>query len=83
MGKLNISKLIAVFLMAVVGLALTPTIQELVLAPTSGTYNATDGTGAGNLSGASSDIFVLFPLFWTILMIAIPVAYVAITLKGA
>ncbi|MHC4371223.1 MAG: hypothetical protein ACYSW8_26725 [Planctomycetota bacterium] len=79
MGKLNIGKLIAVFLMAVVGLAFTPTIQELV----TGATGIQNGTWPGNLSGASADVFTLFPLFWTILMIAIPVAYIAIQLKGS
>lgn len=79
MAEMNISKLISVVLLAVVGLALTPSIQEMVTGAT-GIHN---GTWPGNLSGASSSLFSLFPLFWTILMIAIPVSYVAITLKGS
>ncbi|MHC4371224.1 MAG: hypothetical protein ACYS76_04565 [Planctomycetota bacterium] len=75
MTKKNISGLISVFLLAVVGLALTPTIQEMVTGVT--------GTGGNNLTGAGQDIMALFPLFWVILMIAIPVAYVAVWLKGA
>ncbi|MHC4573392.1 MAG: hypothetical protein ACYS76_04560 [Planctomycetota bacterium] len=78
MAKLNIGKLIAVFLMAVVGLAFTPTIQEMV----TGSTGVANATWPGNLSGASSDIMTLFPLFWTILMIAIPVAYVTLQLRA-
>lgn len=78
MAKLDIGKLIAVFLMAVVGLAFTPAIQELV----TGSTGVANATWPGNLSGASADVFVLFPLFWTILMIAIPVAYISIQLKA-
>jgi hypothetical protein len=71
--KKNMAGLIAVFLLSIVGLALTPTIQENVLAVT--------GVGANNLTGAALAIMQLFPLFWVILMIAIPVAYIAVWLK--
>lgn len=70
----NMSGLITVFLLAVIGLALTPTIQESV-------GNVT-GVGGNNLTGAALAIMNLFPLFWVILMIAIPVAYVAVWLKS-
>lgn len=71
------SGLIAVFLLCVVGLALTPTIvtsTTTVVTPTAGQYN---------ISGAALTMMNLFPMFWVILMIAIPVAYVAIWLKKA
>ena len=70
----NMAGLIAVFLLSIVGLALTPTIQESVTAVT--------GVGANNLTGAALTVMSLFPLFWVILMIAIPVAYIAIWLKN-
>lgn len=74
-GKKSMSGLISVFLLSIVGLALTPTIQE-------STTNVT-GVGGNNLTGAALAIMNLFPLFWVILMIAIPVAYVAIWMRGA
>lgn len=73
----NMSGLITVFLLAIVGLALTPVIVTsvtTVVTPTAGQYN---------LSGAGLTMMNLFPMFWTILMIAIPVAYVAIWLRGS
>ena len=73
-GK-DLGGLISVFLLAIVGLALTPTIQESVVGVT--------GVGGNNLTGPARAIMLLFPLFWVILMIAIPVAYIAIWLKGA
>ena len=73
--KKNMSGLIKVFLLSIVGLALTPTIQENVTAVT--------GEGGDNLTGSAKAIMQLFPMFWVILMIAIPVAYVAVWLKGA
>ena len=73
--KKNMSGLIKVFLLSIVGLALTPTIQENVASVT--------GTGGNNLTGSARAIMLLFPMFWVILMIAIPVAYVAVWLKGA
>lgn len=73
----SMSGLISVFLLAVVGLALTPTIVQSV-----GNITVAAG-GSGNLTGAALTIMTLFPMFWVILMIAIPVAYVAIWLKGS
>jgi len=55
-------------------MALTPIIQEQVT-------NIT-GAGAGNLTGSARTIMLMFPLFWVILMIAIPVAGVAVYLKN-
>lgn len=54
------------FLFMIVGLALTPTVQEQVLAVT--------GAGVGNLTGASLAIARMVPLFWIILIIAIGLA---------
>lgn len=69
--------LITVFLLCIVGLALSPTIIQSV-----GDITVVAG-GAGNLTGAGLTIMQLFPMFWVILMIAIPVAYVAIWMKGS
>ena len=71
--KMNLGSLIVLFLLAVVGLALTPVIVESVVAVT--------GTGGDNLTGGAKTIMELFPLFWVILMIAIPVAGIAVWLK--
>jgi len=75
MAKQSLAGLITVFLIAIVGLALTPTVVSSVSAIT--------GTGSDNLTGAALALMNIFPLFWTILMIAIPVAYIAVWLKGA
>lgn len=82
--KKNMSGLIKILLLSIVGLALTPTIQNNVDYITHAN-NGTAGFPAGgnNLTGSSRTILALFPLFWVILMISIPVAYVAVWLKGA
>ena len=74
--KKNLGGLITVFLISIVGLALTPTVQAQV-----STLIAT-GSGKGNLTGSAKAIMELFPMFWVILMIAIPVAYIAVWLKA-
>ena len=81
--KKNMSGLIKVFLLSIVGLALTPSIQTNVTNVT-WANNGTAGFPAlgNNLTGSSRAILVIFPLFWVILMIAIPVAYVAVWLRG-
>lgn len=68
--KKDLSGILAVFLLSVVGLALTPTIQ------TSAT------TAAENMTGAAATLIELFPLFWAVLMIAMPVAAVVVWLKS-
>ena len=73
-NKKSIGGLISLFLLCVVGMALTPIIQEQVVAIT--------GTGGNNLTGSARTIMLMFPLFWVILMIAIPVAGVAVYLKN-
>ena len=73
MAKMSIGGLITLFLIAIVGLALTPVVVSSVVGVT--------GTGGDNLTGASKTIMELFPLFWVILMIAIPVAGIAVWLK--
>ena len=81
MAKRSVKSLMYIFLLSVIGLALTPTIQEYVSSVTHAT-NGTAGFPAGgnNLTGGARTILTLFPLFWTILMIAIPVASVALYL---
>jgi len=80
-GKKDMGGIMLIFLMIVIGLALTPTIQEQVLFATSGTYNATSGVGAGNLTGGARAIYLLVPLFWVILVLAVGLAGVSIWLK--
>ena len=51
------------FLFMIVGIALTPTVQEQVTLVT--------GVGGNNLTGAALAIMALVPLFWVILIIGI------------
>jgi len=76
--KKNITGLISICVMAVVGLALTPSIQGQVTR-----FLASGKTGDLNLtiSGSTRAIISLFTLFWVILMIAIPVAYIVVWLR--
>ena len=82
--KMNMKGLIYILLLSIVGLAFTPSIQSSVSYITHAN-NGTSGFPAGgnNLTGSSRTILALFPLFWVILMIAFPVTYVAVWLKGA
>lgn len=75
MAKQNIAGLITCFLIMIVGLALTPTVVSSVSTVT--------GVGGDNLTGASLTLMLLVPLFWVILMIAIPVGYIAVWLRGS
>lgn len=72
--KRNIGGLIAAFLMIIVGISLTPTVGEAV--------DHITGTGGDNLTGAALTIASLIPMFWIIMMIAVPVAYIGLWLKG-
>ena len=69
MADKNLSGLIFTFLLSIVGLALTPVVAESV------------ETAVANLTGAAATILDLFPLFWVIMMIAIPIAAVVVWLK--
>lgn len=69
MAEKSLGGLIMVFLLAIVGLALSPTIASSV------------DTAVANFTGAAATILELFPLFWAMLMIAIPVAYVIVWLR--
>ena len=83
-NKKNTRGLILVFIMAVVGLAFTPSISEAITLVT-WTNNGTAGfppTGTGNLTGAARVVASLFPLFWVIGLIAIPVYYIRMWLKS-
>ena len=74
----NMSGLLKILILSVVGLALTPPIQAQVTI-----YLASGSHGDLNLTigGSTRAIIGLFPMFWVILMIAIPVAYIAVWLK--
>lgn len=67
-GK-SISLLLYTFLMSIVGLGLTPTVSSSV------------ATAVAQLTGASADILGLFPLFWVLMMIGIPIGAVYIYMK--
>ena len=75
--KKNIGGLISILVLSIVGLALTPSINALV---TTTIAHAT--TGDINMSATARAIVGLFPLFWVILMISIPTAYIAVWLRG-
>lgn len=70
------SGIIALLLILVVGLALTPTIVDLV------TTSVAGGSGVDNLTGAAAAIVNLVPLFWVLLMIGVVLAGVIVWLKN-
>lgn len=67
-----------IFVILIVGIALTPTVTELVIGAT-GVANA---SFPGNLTGAARAIYLLVPLFWVIIIVAVALAGVVIWLKG-
>lgn len=71
--KKDLSGIMMTFLFMVVGLALTPTVQEQVTGVT--------GTGGNNLTGAALAIAELIPLFWVIIVIAIGLAAIVTWLR--
>lgn len=71
--KFNMGQLMITFLLIVIGLALTPTIQSSVTAVT--------GSGENNLTGAALAMANLIPLFWVIIIVAIGVAAVYVQFK--
>ena len=71
--KKDLSGIMMTFLFMVVGLALTPTVQEQV--------NNITGVGSNNLTGAALAIANLIPLFWVILVIAIGLAAIVTWLR--
>jgi len=62
----KMGQLITAFLLCIVGLALTPTVQEQV--------NAVTGSGGNNLTGAAAAICKLIPMFWVFGIIGVTVA---------
>jgi len=76
--KRDMSGIIMTFLMMIIGLAMTPTISDLVLKST-GVVNKS--LGYHNLTGAARAICVLVPLFWVILVIAVGVSAIVVWLK--
>ena len=71
--KKDLSGILMTFLFMLIGLALTPTINEQVAGVT--------GTGGFNLTGAALAIANLIPLFWVILILAIGVASIVVWLR--
>ena len=71
------SGIIALLLILVVGLALTPTIVDLCTTAIAG------GSGVDNLTGAAAAIINLVPLFWVILLIGVVLAGVIVWLRGS
>lgn len=69
----DMGRVLTTFLLMVIALALTPTVQEQVTAVT--------GAGAGNLTGAALAICLLVPLFWVISIIGIGVGSIYYFLK--
>ncbi len=71
--KKDLSGILMTFLFMLIGLALTPTINEQVAGVT--------GVGGFNLTGAALAIANLIPLFWVILILAIGVASIVVWLR--
>ncbi len=74
--KKDMSGIIALLLILVVGLALTPTVVELATTAVAG------GSGVDNLTGAAAAIISLVPLFWVILMIGVVMAGLVVWLRS-
>jgi len=66
-GTISIGDIISVFLPSVVGLALSPTVNDTV---TNITVNMS--------AGATKSMLQLFPVFWIIYLIGIPVSAIAV-----
>jgi hypothetical protein len=66
--EMSISSVIAIFLPSVVGLSLTPTVQS--------TVNTTANAMA--VGSAQRTLIELFPMFWSIYLIGIPVSAIAV-----
>lgn len=71
-GAVTGKVIIAAFVVMVIGLALTPTIATLTTASAAGLVNFT----------SAESIMNLIPLFWSILMLAIPVAAIGLYFSG-
>lgn len=66
----NMGQLFMTFLLIVIALALTPTIQASVT------------TASATLTGAALALMALVPLFWVIIVLSIGVAAVYLQFKG-
>jgi hypothetical protein len=66
-GTMSLGDIVGIFLPSVVGLALTPTVTGTV---TNTTVNMS--------AGATKTLLELFPMFWVIYLIGIPVTAIAI-----
>jgi len=77
--KKGMSGLLKILVLSLVGLAVSPAIQSQVT-----TITASGSSGDLNLSlaGSTRALITLFPMFWVILMIAIPVTAIALWLKS-
>ena len=71
-GTVTGNVVIAAFVVMVIGLALTPTIATLTTASAASLANFT----------SAQSIMELIPLFWSILMLAIPVAAIGLYFAG-
>lgn len=71
--KITTGVIIAAFVVAIIGLALTPTVASLTTSSSGLLANFT----------SAQDIIELIPLFWAILVLAIPVAAIGLYFKGA
>ena len=71
---LSTREVIATFVIAVLGLSVTPSIGDATYAATH-YWNGTHWL-AGNVTGISATILDLFPVFWVIMILAIPIVEV-------
>lgn len=71
-GKVTGNVVIASFVVAVIALALTPTVATMVESGSAGLANFT----------SAQDILELFPVFWSILALAIPVTAIGLYFRG-
>lgn len=71
-GQVTGNVIIAAFVVMVIGLALTPTIATLTTASSASLENFT----------SAASIMDLIPLFWAVLMLAIPVAAIGLYFAG-
>ena len=68
--KADLSQILMTFLLALVGIALTPTIADQA------------NQASGNLTGAAKAMMALVPLFWVLIIIGIAAAAVYAQFKG-
>ena len=71
---MKMGDLFMTFLLIIIALALTPTVQQAVTDVT--------GAGAGNLTGSALALAKLIPMFWVIIVLAIGVVAVYAQFKG-